>query len=48
MFNFRFDKRIIYVILGIFLIRALLTGGQENILVILLSLPRNIYSSYIS
>jgi Zn-dependent protease len=39
MFGFRFDKRIIYIILGIFLIRSLIDGGTNNLLGILLSLP---------
>lgn len=39
MFNFRFDKRIIYLILGIFLIKSLIDGGQSNMLALLLTLP---------
>lgn len=39
MFNFSFDKRIIYLILGIFLIKSLIDGGQSNMLALLLTLP---------
>lgn len=39
MFNLGFDKKIVYVVLGIFLISNLLSGGTDKIIYLLLTLP---------